>query len=92
MAKLNRNKPFGKVFGDDEARYFQDGVYFDSDFYPIGVEREDESVDDAPAPPPVAETAVDYNAMPWQGVKKLVENAGGTWSNKIDGVIFLRGL
>jgi len=34
---------------------------------------------------------VDYESMPWQTVKKYVESAGGTWTNKLKGIKFLRG-
>lgn len=28
--KLDRTRPFGEVFGDDAARYIQDGCYFNT--------------------------------------------------------------
>jgi hypothetical protein len=101
MAKFNHSKPFGTVFGDDVERYRQAGVAYDVNFEPVGVEPDvDEDVDndllDAPTEPVVTAPIdtvidpVDYQAMNWQAVKKLVEAAGGTWTNKIDGVAFLQ--
>ena len=45
-----------------------------------------------PAPPADTPDTIDFDAMPWQKVKKLVEDAGGMWTNKIEGIAYLKGL
>ena len=50
-------------------------------------------MEDAPAVPadtePAAPTAEELGAMNWRDVKTYVEVAGGTWTNKKDGIVFL---
>ena len=35
---------------------------------------------------------IKLGGMSWQGVKKLVEDNKGTWTNKIEGIEFLTGV
>lgn len=38
------------------------------------------------------ENVVDLNGLPWQTIKKRVEGSGGVWSNKEQGIAYLRGM
>lgn len=105
--QLDRSKTHAEIFGATDpvgARYEQDGHYFDQNGDLIGNEAQpiqevatvvaDEPlVEPEHAPSPRgADDAKDLHRLHWRNIKKMVEAAGGTWTDKDAGIEFLMSL
>jgi len=105
--KLNREKPYGEVFGLTDARYYQNGKYFNAAGDEVTEDgelvRPSKKSPTIPAgsgaevtqkgePVTEAEPADDLESLPWIKLQELVNTAGGTYKNKKQAVEFLRSL
>jgi hypothetical protein len=82
MSDLDRSKPFGKVRGMPGVRYAQGGLLFTAQGKPYKADKTEASDVDAPAD--------DYENMTWHQLRKLVQEAGGEWTNSKEAIAFLR--
>ncbi len=89
MDKLDRNQPYGMLGYNELGRKFvQAGKFYGIDELLIKdkeVEIEDEEQIDALIP------ELKWETLNWREIKKLVIDAGGEWSNKANGIEFLKG-
>lgn len=106
--QLDRSRPYAEIFGVTDpvgARYEQGNRYYDQQGDLIGnddppiqetataVAPTDEPHEPEHAPSPRgADDANDLHRLHWRNVKKMVEAAGGTWTDKDAGIEFLMGL
>jgi hypothetical protein len=95
MRTLDRNRPYGEVFGSDTgARFTQDGVDFYGDGRQVGAPPDEAAIlIEAPANVSAESISdsIDYASMHWKHLKARVEVFGGTWTNKEDGIAYLKG-
>lgn len=89
--KLDKSRPFGEVFGNANWRYMQDEKFFN-------VMEEEVLENGDPVKPSDKKMVRDEHGqadnvklddLSWRAVKKLVEQNGGNWTNKSEGVMFL---
>lgn len=87
--KLDKSKSYGEVCGAGAKwRYEQGGKYFNG----LGDEVDQYGRPMAEVLTHVGPAAADdvLDNLSWHEVKKLVFKSGGTWTNRIDGIRFLR--
>jgi hypothetical protein len=99
--RLDRSRDHGIVYGDDVAKFYQNGRYFTGQGvlcrangkggftapeHHAPVEEGDIEPDAAPVAMPDTET---YDQMNWQKLRKLVKAAGGRYTTKVAAIAFL---
>lgn len=97
-SKLDKSRPYGVIRGQHPATYIQGGKYFlgNGTEYVSGKKPETKPVEPAKEPEPTAQAAApaedgeDLESLHWSQLRKMVEDAGGTWSNKTDAIAFLK--
>lgn len=89
--KLDKSLPHGEVFGHAPWRYLQNEKFFNAQGDEVtenGVLVEDADKKMVRDEHGQADN-VKLNDLSWRAVKKLVEQNGGNWTNKSEGVMFL---
>lgn len=84
MSDLDKSKPYGKVVGMPGVRYEQDGKLFTVEGKPYEADKAKAKASDVGTP------ADDYENMTWHQLRKLVQEAGGEWTNSKEAIAFLR--
>ena len=89
--KLDRSLPFGEVYGNASWRYIQDERFFNV----VGEEVAEDGSPIKHADKTMTRDEhgqadnVKLDDLSWRAVKKLVEQNGGNWTNKAEGLMFL---
>jgi hypothetical protein len=78
---LDKSRPYATVHGISEAKYRQDGRYFDGSGKPL--DKKDEII---------PEIKPDYASMHWKQLEKLVRDNGGEYRSKEQAVEFMEAL
>lgn len=102
---LDRSRPYGEVYGLPGAVFEQDGKYFRSDgneaLHTNPIEEEKASIQEEyipsvtcveqPSLPEEIENGRNLEDMHWRHLKALIESFGGEWTNRRDGLEFMKG-
>jgi len=108
---FSKIKDYGTVSGATNAKYHQNGKFYDNHF--METDEKGIIIPDGDHPKPVIESSVakkivteepvllepvidrpviDFELLSWQEVKEQVKAAGGVWTNKVEGINYLRSL
>lgn len=103
--KLNKNMPYGEIFGTVEngAKYVQGGYEFDVNGDPLPGQglhtnpaedvTEEQMIDaNGEGDVEVTEPVADYSTMPASQIKKMVKDLGGEYKNRAQGIEYLESL
>ena len=89
----------GRYYDHDENEVTEQGEPLKMSDRPAPLVDALESLSPAPMPllaPPVEDETFEdedaLSALPWQTIKKKVEGMGGVWTNKAEGLNYLRSL
>ena len=91
------DKNHGTIVGSNLAAWVQNGIYYDRAGNALDMKtgqiilyKDELEVEEEEAPEVVVELRLEDT--PWAEIKAAVEEAGGTYTNKREGIAFLRSL